>query len=53
MKSTLVRISLDTPELWDVTLPIPDVHNAIAVDYHWNKQLIYYTDVHADMIRQV
>ncbi|PSN54231.1 Low-density lipoprotein receptor-related protein 4 [Blattella germanica] len=25
-RSTLARVSLDTPELWDVTLPIPDIH---------------------------
>ncbi|XP_068085893.1 low-density lipoprotein receptor-related protein 4 [Anabrus simplex] len=52
-RSTLARVSLDTPELWDVTLPIPDVHNAIAVDFHWKKQKIYYTDVHLDIIRGV
>jgi hypothetical protein len=50
-RSTLARVSLDTPELWDVTLPIPDVQNAIAVDFHWNNQKIYYTDVHLDVIR--
>ncbi|KAJ9594396.1 hypothetical protein L9F63_014186 [Diploptera punctata] len=52
-RSTLARVSLDTPELWDVTLPIPDVHNAIAVDFHWKKQKIYYTDVSLDIIRSV
>lgn len=50
-RSTLARVSLDTPELWDVTLPIPDVHNAIAVDFHWKSQKIYYTDVFMDIIR--
>ncbi|XP_049859513.1 low-density lipoprotein receptor-related protein 4 [Schistocerca gregaria] len=52
-RSTLARVSLDTPELWDVTLPIPDVHNAIAVDFHWKHKKIYYTDVHLDVIRSV
>nr|CAD7429648.1 unnamed protein product [Timema monikensis] len=52
-RSTLARVSLDTPELWDVTLPIPDVRNAIAVDFHWAKQKIYYTDVQLDIIRSV
>ncbi|XP_021915388.1 low-density lipoprotein receptor-related protein 4 isoform X2 [Zootermopsis nevadensis] len=52
-RSTLARVSLDTPELWDVTLPIPDVHNAIAVDFHWKSQKIYYTDVFLDIIRSV
>lgn len=50
-RSMLARVSLDTPELWDVTLPIPDVHNAIAVDFHWKYQKIYYTDVFLDIIR--
>lgn len=52
-RSTLARVSLDTGELWDVTLPIDNVHNAIAVDFHWEKQLIYYTDVELDIIRSV
>ncbi|GLH14008.1 Putative vitellogenin receptor [Gryllus bimaculatus] len=52
-RSTLARVSLDTPELWDVTLPIPEVHNAIAVDFHWGRQKVYYTDVHLDIIRSV
>ncbi|KAF4523621.1 hypothetical protein B566_EDAN010130, partial [Ephemera danica] len=51
-RSTLARVSLDTPELWDVTLPIPDVHNAIAVDFHWATQTIFYTDVHLDVINR-
>lgn len=50
-RSTLARVSLDTPELWDVTLPIPEVRNAIAVDFHWRNQKIYYTDVFLDIIR--
>ncbi|XP_071452392.1 low-density lipoprotein receptor-related protein 4 isoform X2 [Hetaerina americana] len=52
-RRTLARISLDTPELWDVTLPIPGIRNAIAVDFHWKHQRIYYTDVHLDIIRSV
>ncbi|XP_046395098.1 low-density lipoprotein receptor-related protein 4-like [Ischnura elegans] len=52
-RRTLARISFDTPELWDVTLPIPGVRNAIAVDFHWKHQRIYYTDVHLDIIRSV
>lgn len=52
-KSTLARVSLDTPELWDVTLPIEHIQNAIAVDFHWEKKLIYYTDVDLDIIASV
>lgn len=44
-------ISLDTPEQWDVSLPIKDVQNSIAVDYHWEKKLIFFTDVNNDVIR--
>ncbi|XP_075213619.1 low-density lipoprotein receptor-related protein 4-like [Lycorma delicatula] len=52
-RSTLTRVSFDTPEMWDVALPISDVHNAIAVDFHWNKSLIFYSDVLLDVIRSV
>lgn len=53
-KSTLARVSLDTPELWDVTLPVDHhIKNAIAVDFHWEKKLIYYTDVDLDIIVSV
>jgi low-density lipoprotein receptor-related protein 4 len=50
-RSALARVSLDTPELWDVTLPIPGVHTAVAVDFHWEQQIIIYTDIHLDIIR--
>lgn len=52
-RSSLARVSLDTPELWDVTLPIPAVHTAVAVDFHWEQQIIIYTDIHLDVIRLV
>ncbi|KAK6619502.1 hypothetical protein RUM43_012259 [Polyplax serrata] len=52
-RSKLVRVSLDTAELWDVTLPITEIENSIAVDFHWNKQMIYYSDVNLDVIRGV
>ena len=46
-----MRVSLDTEELWDVTLPILDIQNSISVDFHWNKQIIFYSDVNLDVIR--
>lgn len=46
-------ISLDTPEQWDVTLPLTamEVQNTIAVDFHWEQKLIYYTDLNLNFIR--
>lgn len=52
-RSALARVSLDTMELWDVTLPINDIHHVIDVDFHWNKQLLYFTDVEKDTIQSV
>lgn len=50
-KTKLARISLDTSELWDVTLPVTNIEGAIAVDFSWEKKLIFYTDVTANIIR--
>lgn len=44
-------ISFDTPEQWDVTFPLTDVLNSIAVDYHWERKLIFFSDVNSDVIR--
>ena len=44
-------VSLDTPEHVDVILPVPDLLNAIAVDFDSLDEKIYYTDVHKDVIR--
>ncbi|XP_068993611.1 low-density lipoprotein receptor-related protein 4 isoform X1 [Neodiprion pinetum] len=52
-RETLARVSFDTPEMWDVTLPISDIHNAISVDFHWEKQIIIYCDVNLDIIRSI
>lgn len=43
-RSEIVRISLDTDEMWDVTLPIRNVYHGIGIDFHWNKNLIFYSD---------
>lgn len=50
---TLVRISLDTDEFWDVTLHIPKLNNAIDVDFHYEKGLIFYTDIEQHLIQSV
>ncbi|KAI8440067.1 hypothetical protein MSG28_001491 [Choristoneura fumiferana] len=52
-RGSVALISLDTPEQWDVTLPVTDVQNSIAVDYHWDRKLIFFTDVNSDVIRSV
>ncbi|OXU25251.1 hypothetical protein TSAR_015309 [Trichomalopsis sarcophagae] len=52
-KKTLVRMSLDTPEMWEVPLPVKHYHNAFSVDFHWEKQLIFYTDVDVKVIRRI
>lgn len=52
-RSALARVSLDTRELWDVTLPIENIYNAIAVDFHWEQKLIIFTDVQLRVIRSV
>ncbi|XP_058794698.1 low-density lipoprotein receptor-related protein 4-like isoform X2 [Phymastichus coffea] len=49
-KKTLVRMSLDTQEMWEVPLPFKQTHNAFSVDFHWEKQLIFYIDVDAKVI---
>lgn len=53
LRSGIGRISLDTPEMFDVVLPIDGVHGAVVVDYHYNKSYIFYADVNVDAIRRV
>ncbi|XP_014224711.1 low-density lipoprotein receptor-related protein 4-like isoform X3 [Trichogramma pretiosum] len=52
-KKALVRMSLDTPEMWEVPLPVKHVYNAFSVDFHWEKKLIFYTDVDVKVIRRI
>lgn len=52
-QSALARISLDTKDMWDVTLPIKNIHHAIGIDFHWGEQLIFYSDVKRKKIASV
>ncbi|XP_074659834.1 low-density lipoprotein receptor-related protein 4-like [Tubulanus polymorphus] len=51
-RGSIRRISMDTPGNIDVHLPLPDLHNAIALDYDLKENKIYYTDVYLDVIRR-
>ena len=44
-------ISMDTGDTSDVMLSIPDLHNAVALDFHHKQQRVYYTDVYLREIR--
>lgn len=52
-RGSIRRISLDTPDYTDVYLPLPDLHNVIALDFDYQDNMVYYTDVFLDVIRQV
>ena len=43
-RKSLARMSFDTPDMWEVALPVPDVHRALSVDFHWKNRQILYTD---------
>lgn len=53
MRSGIGRIALDTPDFFDVVLPIDGVHGAVVLDYHYENSLIFYADVNVDAIRSV
>ncbi|XP_052860473.1 low-density lipoprotein receptor-related protein 4-like [Anopheles cruzii] len=53
LRSGIGRISLDTPDLFDVVLPIEGVHGAVVLDYHYDALQVYYADVNVDAIRRV
>lgn len=36
-----------------MALDVPDVHNAIGVDFHWTLGRFFYTDVYLDVIKSV
>lgn len=47
------RISLDTAELWDYTLPIKNINEAYDLDFHWRRKKIYYNDIEQKVIRSI
>eukprot|EP00106_Octopus_bimaculoides_P021308 XP_014788750.1 PREDICTED: low-density lipoprotein receptor-related protein 4-like [Octopus bimaculoides] len=51
-RGSIRRISLDSNDYTDVYIPLPDVHNAIALDFDIQDSKIYYTDVTLDVIRR-
>lgn len=53
LRSGIGRISLDTPEYFDVVLPIEGIHGAVVVDYHYNQSFLFYADVNIDAIRRI
>nr|XP_040223812.2 low-density lipoprotein receptor-related protein 4 isoform X2 [Anopheles coluzzii] len=53
LRSGIGRISLDTPDLFDVVLPIEGVHGAVVLDYHFDSMYVFYADVNVDAIRRV
>lgn len=53
LRSGIGRISLDTPEMFDVVLPIDGIHGAVVVDYHFNRSYLFYADVNVDAIKRV
>ncbi|KAF7998627.1 hypothetical protein HCN44_011035 [Aphidius gifuensis] len=52
-RKTLARMSFDTLEKWEVSLPIKNIHNVYSADFHWKKNLIIYTDIHLHVIQTV
>ena len=43
-KEDLRRISLDTPDLTDVVLPVPGIKHAVAVDFDLVDKFVYWSD---------
>ncbi|XP_075921535.1 low-density lipoprotein receptor-related protein 4 isoform X1 [Petromyzon marinus] len=52
-RASIRRVSLDTADHTDVTVPVPDLHNVISLDHDAAQGKVYYTDVHLDVIRRV
>ncbi|XP_067144345.1 low-density lipoprotein receptor-related protein 4-like [Centruroides vittatus] len=52
-QKSIRRISMDTPDNSNVFISIPDIYNAVAVDYDYQNKRIFYTDVRLDVIRSI
>uniref|UniRef100_H2Z4K7 EGF-like domain-containing protein n=1 Tax=Ciona savignyi TaxID=51511 RepID=H2Z4K7_CIOSA len=46
------RLSLEADTNTYVELPVGDLENTIALDYHYGRQLLFYTDVYLDVIKR-
>lgn len=53
LRSGIGRISLDTPDMFDVVLPINGIYGAVVLDYHYNLSRIFYADVNIDVVKSV
>lgn len=53
LRSGIARISLDTPDMFDVVLPIDSIYGAVVVDYHYEQNYLFYADVNADAIKRI
>ena len=53
LRSGIGMISLRTPDLMDVVLPIRDIRGAVVLDYHYRKHWLYVADVNLDVIRRI
>ena len=43
-KVDLRRISLDTPDLTDVVIPVSDIRHAVAIDFDPVDKFVYWSD---------
>ncbi|VVD03450.1 unnamed protein product, partial [Leptidea sinapis] len=50
-QTSMTVISLDTPELREINIPVKEMKSSIALDFHWDNKLIFYTDVKLNQIR--
>ncbi|XP_076800304.1 low-density lipoprotein receptor-related protein 4-like isoform X2 [Clavelina lepadiformis] len=51
-RTAIRRVSLEADQKTDTELPISDLRNTIALDYHYRKQLLFFTDVYLNVIKR-
>jgi len=49
-KTSIKRISLESDLYADVTLPLDNLTNVVALDYHYGYQMLFYTDVQEGLL---